>query len=98
VPVENYDAWMEDPFSALLRTICVGPRSSGHALHSCDAGSNLVKLYEEGFQPKGDLILLVVSDEESGGTYGTEWMLKNHPKLVETDYAITEQVEYPSLL
>jgi len=38
---------------------------------------------------------LVVSDEEEGGRYGTKWMFKNHPELVQTDYAVTEAGGWP---
>lgn len=91
VPVENSDAWIEDPFSGIVKDGYVWGRGALDMLFIVATQvQTFVKLYEEGFQPKGDLILLVVSDEESGGMYGTEWMLKNHPKLIETDYAITE--------
>ncbi len=91
VPVENFDAWSEDPFSGIVKEGYVWGRGALDMLFIVATQVQVfVKLYEEGFQPRGDLILLVVSDEESGGTYGTGWMLKNHPKLVETDYAITE--------
>jgi acetylornithine deacetylase/succinyl-diaminopimelate desuccinylase-like protein len=91
VPVENFDAWSEDPFSGVVKDGYVWGRGALDMLFIVATQVQVfVKLYEEGFQPRGDLILLVVSDEESGGTYGTGWMLKNHPKLIETDYAITE--------
>jgi acetylornithine deacetylase/succinyl-diaminopimelate desuccinylase-like protein len=91
VPVENFDAWSEDPFSGIVKDGYVWGRGALDMLFIVATQVQaFVKLYEEGFQPRGDLILLVVSDEESGGTYGTGWMLKNYPKLVETDYAITE--------
>ena len=91
VPVENFDAWSEDPFSGIVKDGYVWGRGALDMLFIVATQVQaFVKLYEEGFQPRGDLILLVVSDEESGGTYGTGWMLKNHPKLIETDYAITE--------
>jgi len=91
VPVENFDAWSEDPFSGIVKDGYVWGRGALDMLFIVATQVQaFVKLYEEGFQPKGDLILLAVSDEESGGTHGTGWMLKNHPKLIETDYAITE--------
>jgi acetylornithine deacetylase/succinyl-diaminopimelate desuccinylase-like protein len=91
VPVENFDAWSEDPFSGIVKDGYVWGRGALDMLFIVATQVQaFIKLNEEGFQPRGDLILLVVSDEESGGVYGTGWMLKNHPELIETDYAITE--------
>jgi acetylornithine deacetylase/succinyl-diaminopimelate desuccinylase-like protein len=91
VPVENPDSWQEDPFSGAVREGCVWGRGALDMLFIVAAQVQaFIKLHEEGFQPRGDLILLVVSDEEAGGTYGAQWMVKNHPELVEADYAVTE--------
>jgi acetylornithine deacetylase/succinyl-diaminopimelate desuccinylase-like protein len=91
VPVENADSWQEDPFSGAVREGCVWGRGALDMLFIVAAQVQaFIKLHEEGFQPRGDLILLVVSDEEAGGTYGAQWMVKNHPELVEADYAVTE--------
>ena len=91
VPVENVDAWSEDPFSGIVKEGYVWGRGALDMLFIVAAQVQaFIKLHEEGFQPKGDLILLVVSDEEAGGTYGAGWMVKNHPELVNTDYAVTE--------
>ena len=91
VPVENVDAWHEDPFSGIVKEGHVWGRGALDMLFIVAAQVQaFIKLHEEGFQPKGDLILLVVSDEEAGGTYGAGWMAENHPELVKTDYAVTE--------
>jgi acetylornithine deacetylase/succinyl-diaminopimelate desuccinylase-like protein len=91
VPVENVDAWHEDPFSGIVKEGHVWGRGALDMLFIVAAQVQaFTKLHEEGFQPKGDLILLVVSDEEAGGTYGAGWMVKNHPDLVKADYAVTE--------
>ena len=91
VPVENVDAWHEDPFSGIVKEGHVWGRGALDMLFIVAAQVQaFIKLHEEGFQPKGDLILLVVSDEEAGGTYGARWMAENHPELVKTDYAVTE--------
>ena len=91
VPVENVDAWREDPFSGVVKEGFVWGRGALDMLFIVSAQVQVfIGLHEEGFQPRGDLILLVVSDEEAGGAYGAEWMVKNHPELIKTDYAITE--------
>jgi acetylornithine deacetylase/succinyl-diaminopimelate desuccinylase-like protein len=52
-------------------------------------------LHREGFVPSGDLILLVVADEEVGGVggddgYGLRWLVEAHAAAVRCDYAINE--------
>jgi len=47
-------------------------------------------LHREGFVPSGDLILLVVADEEVGAGYGLDWLVGEHPEAARCDYAINE--------
>ncbi len=49
-------------------------------------------LAREGFRPSGDLVLLVVADEEVGGDdgYGLVWLCREHPDAARCDYAINE--------
>ncbi len=45
----------------------------------------------EGLQPPGDIMLVIVSDEEGGGTYGAQYLVENHADLFEgIQYAIGE--------
>ncbi|MBN2334127.1 M20/M25/M40 family metallo-hydrolase [Candidatus Bathyarchaeota archaeon] len=71
VPVENVDAWSEDPFSGVVKEGYVWGRGALDMLFIVAAQVQaFIALHGEGFQPKGDLILLVVSDEEAGGPTG----------------------------
>lgn len=91
VPVENVDSWEEDPFSGTVKDGYVWGRGALDMLFIVAAQvQTFIELHEEGFHPKGELILLVVSDEEAGGTHGARWMVENHPELVKADYAVTE--------
>jgi len=95
-PVEDADAWEEDPFSGIVRDDCVWGRGALDMLFIVAAQvQTFADLHNEGFEPKGDLILLVVSDEEEEGQYSTKWMFKNYPELVQTDYAVTEAGGWP---
>ena len=47
-------------------------------------------LHREGFVPTGDLILLVVADEEVGAGYGLNWLVEAHPDAARCDYALNE--------
>lgn len=49
-------------------------------------------LAREDFRPSGDLVLIVVADEEVGGDdgYGLVWLCREHPESARCDYAINE--------
>ncbi|MFX1517332.1 MAG: M20/M25/M40 family metallo-hydrolase [Promethearchaeota archaeon] len=91
VPVENPDEWEVDPFSGTVKDGYVWGRGALDMLYIVVTQVQaFIQLQKEKFQPKGDLILLIVSDEEAGGIFGAEWMLRNHPEQVKTDYLVTE--------
>lgn len=53
--------------------------------------ANFIRLKQEGFQPKRDLILALTADEESGDRYnGVDWLLKEHRDLIDAAYCINE--------
>ena len=53
--------------------------------------SAFMRLHEEGFVPAGDVILLVLSDEEVGGEFGAKFMVEEHPAVFEkVRYALGE--------
>lgn len=37
-----------------------------------------------------DVIFLATSDEEAGGEFGIEWVIANHPAIVEAEFALNE--------
>jgi acetylornithine deacetylase/succinyl-diaminopimelate desuccinylase-like protein len=41
----------------------------------------ILRLLEEGVQPASDLLLAVVSDEETGSDEGAGWLVREHPEL-----------------
>ncbi|MFX1536426.1 MAG: M20/M25/M40 family metallo-hydrolase [Promethearchaeota archaeon] len=91
VPVPNPEAWEVDPFSGTVKDGYIWGRGALDMLFIVVAQVQaFAKLSEENFQPKGDLVLFIVADEEAGGLYGVEWMFKNHPNLIQTDYAVSE--------
>lgn len=91
VPVENPEDWSVEPFSGEIKDGFVWGRGAIDMLFLVVAQIQaFTSLAKEGFKPKGDLILCIVSDEEAGGMFGTEWMIKNHPEQMKTDYAIGE--------
>jgi acetylornithine deacetylase/succinyl-diaminopimelate desuccinylase-like protein len=91
VPADNPDDWDGDPFSGEIKDGFVWGRGALDMLFTVTSQVQaLVKLHDEGFKPKGDLILLLVADEEAGGHCGAGWMVKNHWDLIAADYAVTE--------
>lgn len=50
-----------------------------------------ISLASSGWRPAaGDLLIVVVVDEETGGALGAEWITKNHPEKVRCDLLINE--------
>src|SRR3954452_1667814 len=48
-------------------------------------------LAREGWRPpRGDLLVVVVVDEETGGAEGAKWICAEHPDLVRCDYLLNE--------
>ena len=43
--------------------------------------SAFLRAKTEGFRPRGDLILAVLSDEEAGGDFGARFLVEEHPHL-----------------
>lgn len=53
--------------------------------------SAFLRMKSEGFLPPGDVILVLVSDEETGGEFGTKYLVENHRELFEgARYAVGE--------
>jgi acetylornithine deacetylase/succinyl-diaminopimelate desuccinylase-like protein len=96
VPVEDPSAWTVDPWEGVEKDGFIWGRGAFDMLFivACQAVV-FAGLAQEGFQPKGDLVFLAVSDEEAGGLFGAKWMLDHHPELVKTDFAVTEAGGFP---
>jgi acetylornithine deacetylase/succinyl-diaminopimelate desuccinylase-like protein len=50
----------------------------------------MLRLKAEKFVPDRDVILAMTTDEEGGPANGVRWLLENHPKLVDAEYAFNE--------
>ena len=96
VPVEDPSAWMVDPWEGVEQDGFIWGRGAFDMLFivACQAVV-FAGLAQEGFQPKGDLVFLAVSDEEAGGLFGAKWMLDHYPELVKSDFAVTEAGGFP---
>jgi acetylornithine deacetylase/succinyl-diaminopimelate desuccinylase-like protein len=47
-------------------------------------------LARSGWRGKGDLLVVVVADEETGGAEGAQWICSEHPDKVRSDYLLNE--------
>ncbi|MFX0116378.1 MAG: M20/M25/M40 family metallo-hydrolase [Candidatus Hodarchaeota archaeon] len=92
VPVDSPNDWQADPFGGEIIDEHIYGRGSFDMLFIVATQLQaFVKLHEENFEPKGDLILLCVADEEAGGVFGAEWVVKNHWDAIgQPTYAVTE--------
>jgi len=52
--------------------------------------ANFIRMKEEGFQPDRDIIIALTADEEGGNHNGVQWLLENHPELIDAEYALNE--------
>lgn len=52
--------------------------------------ANAFRLKQEGYVPDRDIIIALTADEESGPANGVDWLLKNHPGLVDGALVINE--------
>ncbi len=91
VPIGNESAWEVDPCAGIIKDGQVWGRGTTDMLFIVVTQVQaFAKLYKEGFKPKGDLKLCIVSDEEVGGTFGAKWLVENQPDFMKVDYALSE--------
>lgn len=96
VPISNPDNWSVDPFEGIIKDGFMYGRGVLDMLYIV-ATQVIVfaKVFQEKIRLKGDLMLLIVSDEESGGEFGVDHFFKNSFNLLgdlkkRKVYAITE--------
>ena len=74
--------WTYPPFEGRLVDGCVWGRGAldmkGGVVMMLSA---LLRAMSEGERPPGDVILVLVSDEEAGGIHGAKYVVDNHPEL-----------------
>jgi acetylornithine deacetylase/succinyl-diaminopimelate desuccinylase-like protein len=84
--------WSIDPFQFIERDGYFYGRGTGDDKAQAAVWvANLIRYKREGFQPDRDLIVALTADEEGGGPYnGVRWLLKNHPELINAEFALNE--------
>jgi acetylornithine deacetylase/succinyl-diaminopimelate desuccinylase-like protein len=83
--------WDRDPWSGDLVDGEIWGRGAldmkGQVAASAVAFASLAR---EGFTPAGDILLLVVADEEVGAGFGLSWLVEAHPDAARCHYAVNE--------
>lgn len=84
--------WTTDPFKLVEKDgYFYGRGTSDDKAQAAIWIANLIQFKREGFKPDRDIIVALTADEEGGGPYnGVEWLLKNHPDLINADFALNE--------
>jgi len=86
------DEWTHDPWSGDIADGCVWGRGALDMKSQTAAEvTAALSLAREGWRPaRGDLLVVCVADEETGGELGAMWICENHPDLVRCDYLLNE--------
>ncbi len=86
------DEWSRDPWSGDLADGYIWGRGALDMKDQVAAEvAACVNLAESGWRPaRGDLILVVAADEETGAHYGAKWLCEEHPEAVRCDWVLNE--------
>ncbi len=84
--------WRHDPWSGAIADGFLWGRGAldmkGQVAAEVAAATALAR---EGWRPKrGDLLVMSVVDEETGGRLGAQWLTQQHPDKVRCDYLLNE--------
>ncbi len=84
--------WSRGPWSGELAEGCVWGRGALDMKSQVAAEvAAAVSLARSGWRPaRGDLLVVAVVDEETGGAQGAEWLTRTHPEKVRCDLLVNE--------
>ncbi len=84
--------WRHDPWSGTLADGCVWGRGALDMKSQVAAEvAAAVALARSGWRPaRGDLLIVAVVDEETGGAQGAEWLTNTHPEKVRCEMLVNE--------
>lgn len=90
----NRSEWTTDPFGGEVRDGAIYGRGAiddkGMLAANLMAFLLLHRSVAAGDVLDRDIVFLATSDEESGGKYGMPWIIENHPRLIDAEFAINE--------
>ncbi len=84
--------WRHDPWSGALAEGCIWGRGALDMKSQVAAEvAAAAELGRSGWRPtRGDLLIVAVVDEETGGELGAEWITYNHPEKVRCEMLVNE--------
>jgi len=90
VPANPAD-WSLDPFKLTeMEGYFYGRGTSDDKNMAAAFMANFIRYKKEGYKPDRDIILALTADEEIGGGWGVQWLLKNHRNLIDAEFALNE--------
>lgn len=84
--------WTHDPWSGDVADGFLWGRGAldMKSQTACEVAAAL-ELAQSGWRPAaGDLLVVVLADEETGGSLGAQWICEHHPDLVRANYVLNE--------
>ncbi len=83
--------WTHDPWSGEISGGCIWGRGSLDMKSQVAAEvAAVAALARGGWRPRGELLIVAVVDEETGGELGAKWLCENHPERVRCDMLLNE--------
>lgn len=83
--------WLHPPFAGEVHEGFLWGRGTVDMKHHAAAGVTVLRsLARANRRLARDVLLVLVADEEAGCTWGSEWLVANHPDLVRAEYALGE--------
>src|SRR5258708_4254021 len=81
--------WTTDPFAFTEKDGFFYGRGT-QDMKDSDAATVMafIRMMRENYIPDRDLILALTADEEGGKSNGVDWLLKNHPELIQAEFVI----------
>jgi acetylornithine deacetylase/succinyl-diaminopimelate desuccinylase-like protein len=88
----NPAEWRHDPWSGELAEGCIWGRGALDMKSQVAAEvAAAAELGRSGWRPtRGDLLIVAVVDEETGGELGAEWITREHPEKVRCEMLVNE--------
>ena len=83
--------WTHDPWSGDIEDgVLYGRGAQDMKQQTATEVAAALRLAAAGWRGKGDLLVVVVADEETGGGEGAMWVCEHHPEKVRCDYLLNE--------
>jgi acetylornithine deacetylase/succinyl-diaminopimelate desuccinylase-like protein len=76
------DDWSVDPFAGVVADGYVWGRGAADMKDMCAMTLTTIERWARtGVRPERDIVVAFLADEETGGRYGAQWLVRAHPEL-----------------